>query len=174
MKRLLPLTTLLTLISAQFGDAFTILDTTTGTWRSLTSLHDSDVRDQEVSLQDRKSFLGKLALYPVLAGSMSTCSIEPARASGGATAGGAYLLSAKQRYNDRVKASVEGLLKAAEELKAGESKLAKEYFSSEASGSWKDMTIAGYLLSNAFRRNSTAAPDSLPSVKVSRHADMPN
>ena len=27
------------------------------------------------------------------------------------------------------------------------------------------MTAAGYLLSNAFRRNSSAAPDSLPAVK---------
>jgi hypothetical protein len=40
------------------------------------------------------------------------------------------------------------------------------YFSSEEEGAWKDFTAAGYLLANAFRTNSSAAPDSLPSVKV--------
>lgn len=84
----------------------------------------------------------------------------------GATAGGAYLLSAKQRYNERVKTAVQGLLKAADALKNGDSKAAKTYLDGEDAGSWKDLTAAGYLLSNAFRRNSTTAPDSLPSVKV--------
>eukprot|EP00536_Pseudo-nitzschia_multiseries_P007177 jgi/Psemu1/195073/e_gw1.166.50.1 len=88
-----------------------------------------------------------------------------ARASGGATAGGAYLLSAKKRYYERVKESVTGLLKAADALKDGDSKVAKEYFTSEDNGSWKDLTAAGYLLSNAFRRSSSTAPDSLPAVK---------
>lgn len=36
---------------------------------------------------------------------------------------------------------------------------------SEEVGSWKDFSAAGYLLANAFRRNSTTPPDSLPSVK---------
>ena len=43
---------------------------------------------------------------------------------------------------------------------------AKDYFSNEADGGWKDLTAAGYLLSNAFRRSSSTAPDSLPAVKV--------
>jgi hypothetical protein len=42
----------------------------------------------------------------------------------------------------------------------------RAYFSSEDEGAWKDFTAAGYLLANAFRTNSSAAPDSLPSVKV--------
>ncbi len=82
-----------------------------------------------------------------------------ANASGGATAGGAYLLSAKQRYNERVKEAVKGLLATGEGLAAGNSKDAKAYFVSEEAGSWKDLTAAGYLLSNAFRRSSTTAPD---------------
>ena len=86
-------------------------------------------------------------------------SVEKANASGGATAGGAYLLSAKQRYNERVKESIKGLLSAEKSLASGNSQDAKAYFASEDAGSWKDLTTAGYLLSNAFRRNSTAAPD---------------
>jgi hypothetical protein len=42
----------------------------------------------------------------------------------------------------------------------------RAYFSSEDEGAWKDFTSAGYLLANAFRSNSSAAPDTLPSVKV--------
>ena len=84
----------------------------------------------------------------------------------GATAGGAYLLSAKQRYNERVKTSIKGLLQTEESLKNGDSKSANAYFDGEDAGSWKDLTAAGYLLSNAFRRTSTTPPDSLPSVKV--------
>lgn len=86
-------------------------------------------------------------------------SVKSAEASGGATAGGAYLLSAKQRYNARVKEAIKGLLDAQAALAEGNSKPAKAYFSSEDGGSWKDLTAAGYLLSNAFRRSSTTAPD---------------
>lgn len=119
----------------------------------------------------RRSFLSQMVVVPVITAAATTTllsplSPRPANASGGATAGGAYLLSAKQRYNERVKASVQGLLSAADGLKSGDSKSAKAYFESEEGGSYKDLTAAGYLLSNAFRRNSTAAPDSLPSVKV--------
>lgn len=120
----------------------------------------------------RRSFLSQMVAVPVITTAVATTTLlsplspRPANASGGATAGGAYLLSAKQRYNERVKASVQGLLSAADGLKSGDSKAAKTYFESEEGGSYKDLTAAGYLLSNAFRRNSTAAPDSLPSVKV--------
>jgi hypothetical protein len=40
------------------------------------------------------------------------------------------------------------------------------YFTLDSVGSWKDTSIAGYLLANAFRRSSATPPDSLPAVKV--------
>ncbi len=132
-----------------------------------TALHDSQCSDQQNdNLQERRSFISKLALFPVVALPSLAAMPTLAQASGGATAGGAYLLSAKKRYYERVKVSVTGLLKSYDELKNGDSKVAKEYFSSEDGGSWKDLTSAGYLLSNAFRRSSSTAPDSLPAVKV--------
>ena len=115
----------------------------------------------------RIGFIKQLTYVPLAAVAVAASSgVAPANASGGATAGGAYLLSAKQRYNERVKGSVKGLLAAGEGLAAGDSKAAKAYFASEESGGWKDLTAAGYLLSNAFRRSSTTPPDSLPAVKV--------
>jgi hypothetical protein len=91
-----------------------------------------------------------------------------ANASGGATAGGAYLLSAKQRYNDRVKEGITGYLALGPAVDNGDLDAIRSYFASDVMGNWKDLSTAGYLLANAFRRNSTAAPDSLPSVKVSQ------
>lgn len=120
--------------------------------------------DEELSGTSRRSFFDILALTPVVLG-LSVPS-ESAFASGGATAGGAYLLSAKQRYNERVRESVKGLLLVGKALAADSSKEAKEYFSSEEGASWKDLTAAGYLLSNAFRRSSTTPPDKLPAVQV--------
>lgn len=114
----------------------------------------------------RRSFFDNMALIPLVSG--WALSVDSANASGGATAGGAYLLSAKQRYNERVKAAVKGLLEVGAAIKGGSTKEAEAYFSSDDAGSWKDLTAAGYLLSNAFRRSSTTAPDSLPAVKV-RH-----
>ena len=93
--------------------------------------------------------------------------VPTAVASGGATAGGAYLLSAKQRYNDRVKTAMKGFLSLQKPLESGSIDEVKSYFSSEEVGAWADGSAAGYLLANAFRRNSSAAPDTLPSVKVS-------
>mmetsp|Transcript_13458 Transcript_13458/g.26391 ORF Transcript_13458/g.26391 Transcript_13458/m.26391 type:complete len:214 (+) Transcript_13458:61-702(+) len=91
----------------------------------------------------------------------STVASTPAYASGGATAGGAYLLSAKQRYNKRVIAGVKSLLS----LDARDLSQVEEFFSSHEEGGWEDLSAAGYLLANAFRTSSTKAPDSLPSVK---------
>lgn len=125
--------------------------------------HYSDKNDD--NLQARRSFLSKIAVVPLVAFPSLAVTPTPAQASGGATAGGAYLLSAKKRYYERVKTSVTGLLAAVDALNKGDSKVAKEYFSSEADGSWKDLTAAGYLLSNAFRRSSSTAPDKLPAVK---------
>lgn len=92
-------------------------------------------------------------------------SFEVANASGGATAGGAYLLSAKQRYNQRVKAGVKGFIDLQGNIASGNVEGLNVYFSSEDVGNWKDASAAGYLLANAFRRSSTTPPDSLPTVK---------
>ena len=102
----------------------------------------------------------------VLLGSVVVTTPQSVFASGGATAGGAYLLSAKQRYNDRVTAGVQGFLALGGPLESGDLGPVKTFFGEEDKGSWKDLSTAGYLLANAFRRNSTAAPDSLPAVKV--------
>lgn len=101
------------------------------------------------------AFIGTMAFPP-----------DNALASGGATAGGAYLLSAKQRYNDRVKLGVRKFASLAEPLESENIDALRLFFTSEDTGSWKDFSSAGYLLANAFRRTSSAAPDSLPSVKV--------
>ena len=93
---------------------------------------------------------------------------RPALASGGATAGGAYLLSAKQRYNDRVTKGLKGFLALEESLKAGSVKEATAYFAGVEVGTFGDISTAGYLLANAFRQSANKAPDALPSVKVSR------
>merc|ERR1719253_76593 len=86
-------------------------------------------------------------------------------ASGGATAGGAYLLSAKQRYNKRVISGVQSYQSLAKSLENGDISGAKTFFAGDGEGEWKDFITAGYLLANAFRRNSNTAPDKLPSVQ---------
>lgn len=92
---------------------------------------------------------------------------SPASASGGATAGGAYLLSAKQRYNDRVTKGVTSYIALSSSLENSDLSAAKAFFNPDNidAGFWKDFSSAGYLLSNAFRRSSSTAPDSLPSVQ---------
>jgi len=137
-----------------------------GSLHTSTVLHESRLSDHpNDNLQARRSFLSKLTLFSFAALPSLTTRPTTAQASGGATAGGAYLLSAKKRYYERVKVSVSGLLQVADGLKKEDSTIFKEYFSSDADGSWKDLTAAGYLLSNAFRRSSSTAPDSLPAVK---------
>ena len=130
----------------------------------------------ELQSRNRRSFIrNSFALFPFAV--VATTSlvptllrVEPAYASGGATAGGAYLLSAKKRYYERVKSAVHGLVAVNTALQQPEADLsvAKGYFSPDNTddGSWQDLTAAGYLLSNAFRRSSSTAPDSLPAVKV--------
>jgi hypothetical protein len=76
------------------------------------------------------------------------------------------ILQAKQRYNNRVTKGVASFVGLKSALEKGDIDAIRSYFSSEEEGSWKDFTAAGYLLANAFRTNSSAAPDSLPSVKV--------
>jgi len=81
------------------------------------------------------------------------------------TKGGAYLLSAKQRYNKRVIAGVRSYQSLAKSLENGDMTEAKAFFAGDGEGTWKDFIAAGYLLSNAFRRNSNTAPDKLPAVQ---------
>ena len=124
----------------------------------------------------RRSFFNDIAAFASAGVTLATVnSIHPsidnnnvAWASGGATAGGAYLLSAKQRYNERVIAGIKELLDVVDSLKSGSLDSARAYFiARDDTGSWKDATAAGYLLSNAFRTNSSTPPDRLPAVKVS-------
>ena len=75
-------------------------------------------------------------------------------------------MSAKQRYNERVIKGIKGFLALESSLKAGSVAEAQAYFAGEEVGTFGDISTAGYLLANAFRRNSTASPDSLPAVKV--------
>ncbi len=91
-------------------------------------------------------------------------------ASGGATAGGSYLISAKQRYNNRVKEGIKKFVLLESDLEKKNINSSVDYFTSESVGSWKDTSTAGYLLANAFRTSSAKPPDSLPAVKVR----MPN
>lgn len=120
---------------------------------------DSD--DQDAGMT-RRMFADDILLKATSFGSVSAfLSSSPAQASGGATAGGAYLLSAKQRYNKRVLAGIKSFLS----LDASDLGQVNAYFASSEEGGWEDLSAAGYLLSNAFRTSSTKAPDALPSVK---------
>lgn len=87
-----------------------------------------------------------------------------ANASGGATAGGAYLRSAKQRYNDRVNDGAKAYISLGKSLlKDSDLGPSKIFLTDE--DQWKDFASAGYLLANAFRSSSSTSPDALPSVK---------
>lgn len=74
---------------------------------------------------------------------------------------------AKQRYNTRVSRGVASFVALKGALENAEIDTVRSFFTSEDEGSWKDFSAAGYLLANAFRTNSSAAPDTIPSVKVS-------
>lgn len=126
----------------------------------------TETKSDKERTSSRKSFLNDVGMASLTLASIFAVQAEPAFASGGATAGGAYLLSAKQRYNDRVIKAVKALLAVGGTLESGSVAEAKAYFSGEAVGEWKDFTAAGYLLSNAFRRSSSTPPDNLTSVKV--------
>lgn len=107
--------------------------------------------------------VGRRAAIAVLG--LLTVNAEVASASGGATAGGAYLIRAKQRYNDRVTTG------AAAFMALGTINLKDPFFQLEKSGKEeegpsKDFLTAAFLLANSFRSNSTTAPDNLPTVKA--------
>mmetsp|Transcript_4399 Transcript_4399/g.5773 ORF Transcript_4399/g.5773 Transcript_4399/m.5773 type:complete len:215 (-) Transcript_4399:310-954(-) len=123
-------------------------------------------RFETLPAASRRSFLEGITKKSIAAASVVLAFPDQTLASGGATAGGVYLLSAKQRYNERVKKGVVGFLALKGFLEAGDVSGLRDYFSNEDVGAWKDLTSAGYLLANAFRRSSSTAPDSLPSVKA--------
>lgn len=167
----------------------------------------SSLCDDTVLLATRRNFVDVAAISSIAAFTSSFALSKKAVASGGATAGGVYLLSvrwttslnadwltfnhpffphvwirawyanchieilndfqAKQRYNNRVTKGVTAFVGLKGALENGDVDAVRPFFTSEDEGTWKDLSLAGYLLANAFRRNSTAAPDTLPSVKVS-------
>jgi len=122
--------------------------------------NDNDTTSTEAQ-SSRRNFVnnGVAASLGILA--TTVVPLGPANASGGATAGGVYLLSAKQRYNKRVLAGIGAFLA----LDPSDLKQVDAFFATEEEGGWNDFSAAGYLLSNAFRTSSTKPPDSLPSVK---------
>ncbi len=77
-------------------------------------------------------------------------------ASGGATAGGAYLLRAKERYNARVTEGAKAYKKSSTDIAA---------LFAEKDGALDDLEAAGFLLANAFRINSTQNPDKIVQVQ---------
>ena len=87
----------------------------------------------------------------------------PVSASGGATAGGVYLLSAKQRYNERVTTGITAFLA----LDVTNKRSLTSFFgkSKKEDSPWSNFSAAGYLLANAFRTSSSTPPDRLPAVK---------
>ena len=105
----------------------------------------------------RRSLVSLIASGPLL-----VAGVQGAEASGGATAGGAYLRSAKQRYNERVVQGAKSFVALSSESPADPAKIKAWY---EDEDGWKDFSSAGYLLANAFRRSSSTAPDKLPSVQ---------
>lgn len=84
-------------------------------------------------------------------------------ASGGATAGGVYLIRAKERYNARVEAGAKDFRGLSRAASSGDAATMAAFFTSE---SYEDLCSAGFLLANAFRSNSTQNPDKIPQVKL--------
>lgn len=130
-----------------------------------TSLYLSSDENNNGVTATRRGWLTDLSIASMTSIGTLILKSDTARASGGATAGGVYLLSAKQRYNARVTDGVKTFLKLSSSLESGSLDGAKEFFSTEEPGGWKDSSAAGYLLANAFRRSSSTPPDNLPSVK---------
>jgi len=85
-------------------------------------------------------------------------------ASGGATAGGAYLIRAKQRYSARVTKGAEAYMGLGDAVASGKL-TAAPFFAGDKNSPAEDFLGAAFLLANAFRSNSTASPDTLPTVR---------
>lgn len=125
----------------------------------------SVTRNKDSDLASRRDLFQDIAVRTFgLAGLFSLP--QTAVGSGGATAGGVYLLSAKQRYNERVVAGIKVFIALAPSLESGSLAETKVFFAGDEVGTWRDSSAAGYLLANAFRTSSGTPPDRLPSVKV--------
>lgn len=144
---------------------FNILSLSTLLLLSISNCSDAFSVNSPKSDISRRNLLKDLTSATIASVGILNLQNQPANASGGATAGGAYLLSAKQRYNQRVIEGVKAFLALSTSLESGSLEEAKAYFTTDDQGGWKDASAAGYLLSNAFRTSSTKPPDSLPSVK---------
>jgi hypothetical protein len=144
---------------------FNILSLSTLLVLSISNCSDAFSVNSPKSDISRRNLLKDLTSATIASVGILNLQNQPANASGGATAGGAYLLSAKQRYNQRVIEGVKAFLALSTSLESGSLEEAKAYFTTDDQGGWKDASAAGYLLSNAFRTSSTKPPDSLPSVK---------
>ena len=127
---------------------------------------ESKMKSSDNLESSRRSMLQDLSLATLGVVSGLTLQKQSAVASGGATAGGAYLLSAKQRYNERVTKGIKNFLALGPSLEADSLDKTQEYFVCSELGCWADLSTAGYLLANAFRRSANTNPDSLPAVKV--------
>lgn len=160
MMKLLPFTAIC-IAQMDFSDAFV----PTASFSTKITASSTRVSAQKENNISRRDILGNAFASIATVGIFSSSFPEAANASGGATAGGAYLLSAKQRYNARVQAGVKGFAALESSLDGGSLDDTKAYFTTDDAGGWKDSSAAGYLLANAFRRSSTTAPDSLPTVK---------
>ncbi|KAJ1445136.1 hypothetical protein M885DRAFT_328619 [Pelagophyceae sp. CCMP2097] len=88
--------------------------------------------------------------------------VAAADASGGATAGGAYLLRAKSRYNGRVETGAVAYRAASSAVAADDAAALAALFAKD--GAYEDLAASGFLLANAFRINSTQNPDKIPQV----------
>jgi hypothetical protein len=120
---------------------------------------------RDVTLQaSRRSFVETFALSTIAVAGGASLLPEQASASGGATAGGVYLLSAKQRYNGRVTKGVKGFLSLGGSVESGNIDYAINFFKSEEDGNWKDFSAAAICSQTYFV--GICAAHTLPSVKV--------
>ena len=119
--------------------------------------------DAKLSLREALAMPGRREVLASVA-AVALGAVEKVDASGGATAGGAYLIRAKERYNARVVAGSKVWftdLKAAVDDKDA-TKIAAIF---AKDGAYDDLAAAGFLLANAFRINSTTPPDNIIQVK---------
>ena len=122
--------------------------TTAATDDALVALRRAMAQKPAVS---RKSF-GAASVAAAVSAFANVAAVD---ASGGATAGGAYLLRAKERYNARGLAGAKAY-KSSSDLGA---------LFAEKDGALDDLEAAGFLLANAFRINSTQNPDKIVQVQ---------
>ncbi|KAJ8603082.1 hypothetical protein CTAYLR_006685 [Chrysophaeum taylorii] len=114
------------------------------------------------ALVDAPPAVGRRELLGGSAAALALARVAAVDASGGATAGGAYLLRAKERYNARVVAGAKDFRALKASVDGGDATAMTDFF---AGDSFEDLCAAGFLLSNAFRINSTQNPDKIFQVQ---------